>query len=99
MGSLSRAAEADTGCVPRVTSARFVGREEELAALRAAAAAAAVGQTRIVLLDGDAGIGKSRLVASACEQARRDRMITAIGACIPLGDGSAAFAPLIELLR
>jgi predicted ATPase len=92
-------AEADTGCVPRVTSASFIGREEELAALRAVTEAAAVGRTRIALIDGDAGIGKSRLIAGACARARQDGMITAIGACIPLGDGSAAFAPLIELLR
>jgi DNA-binding CsgD family transcriptional regulator/tetratricopeptide (TPR) repeat protein len=70
-----------------------------MAALRAAAAAAADGRTRIVLIDGDAGIGKSRLVARACAQARREGMLTAAGVCVPLGEGSFAFAPFIELLR
>ena len=69
--------EADTGAVSRVSSARFIGREnreKEMAVLRAAAAAAAAGRARIVLIDGDAGIGKSRLIASACAQARLEGM-------------------------
>jgi DNA-binding CsgD family transcriptional regulator len=85
--------------VPRVSSASFVGREKEMAALRAAAAAAAAGQTQIVLIDGDAGIGKSRLVANVCAQARREDAVAAVGGCVPLGEGSVAFAPFIELLR
>jgi len=36
-----------------------------MAAMRAAAAAAEAGRAQIVLIDRDAGIGKSRLVASA----------------------------------
>jgi hypothetical protein len=62
----SRAAgvEADPGAVSRVSPAGFTGRGKELAILRAAAA----GRVRIVLIDGNAGIGKSRLVASACTQ-------------------------------
>lgn len=48
----------------------FVGREEELAALREAAALAAGGRPAIRFVVGEAGLGKSRLLAEfrACEQ-------------------------------
>jgi predicted ATPase len=41
----------------------FVGRAAELAVLEAAAAAARGGQPRVVLVEGEAGIGKSTLLA------------------------------------
>jgi predicted ATPase len=50
-----------------------------LAALRAAAAAAVAGRVQIVLIDGDAGIGKSRLVSSACARVRQEGMVAAVG--------------------
>jgi Bacterial transcriptional activator domain/AAA ATPase domain len=41
----------------------FVGRPEELAALEAAAATARAGQPAVVLVEGEAGIGKSTLLS------------------------------------
>jgi hypothetical protein len=41
----------------RVTSARLVGRTDGLATLRSAITAAGEGNTRVVLVAGDAGIG------------------------------------------
>jgi DNA-binding CsgD family transcriptional regulator/tetratricopeptide (TPR) repeat protein len=50
--------------VPRVTRAdAFVGRHDELAFLHEEFTAACDGRTRFVPIEGDAGIGKSRLVA------------------------------------
>ncbi|MFL6117884.1 MAG: ATP-binding protein, partial [Catenulispora sp.] len=46
----------------RVTSARLIGRTAQVEALRAALSAAAAGETRILLMTGDAGIGKTRVV-------------------------------------
>jgi chromosomal replication initiation ATPase DnaA len=66
----------------RVTSRQLVGRTDELAGLHATAQAAAHGEVRVVLLAGDAGIGKTRLVTTAIDQARRDGFIAALGGCL-----------------
>jgi DNA-binding CsgD family transcriptional regulator/tetratricopeptide (TPR) repeat protein len=83
----------------RVTSRQLVGRADELAGLHATAQAAAHGEVRVVLLAGDAGIGKTRLVTTAIDRARRDGFIAALGGCLQLGEVSVAYAPLVEALR
>jgi DNA-binding CsgD family transcriptional regulator len=83
----------------RVQSRQLVGRTDELAALFDAATAAASGQARTVLISGDAGIGKSRLITEAAAHARSEGFIVALGACLQLGEVSVAYAPLVEALR
>ena len=56
--------------VPRATA--VYGREGELSQLREHFAAAARGDGRVVLLEGEAGIGKSRLVDELVMRLRRD---------------------------
>ena len=51
------------------TDLGFVGRESELAALRAAADAAISGRGSIVAVAGEPGIGKTRLVSEAASYA------------------------------
>jgi class 3 adenylate cyclase len=55
--------------------APFVGREQELALLKERFERALAGEGKAVLLSGEAGIGKSRLVQMLCEQLsqRQDR--------------------------
>jgi DNA-binding CsgD family transcriptional regulator len=82
---------------------RFVGRKEELRRLLDALAAARAGWPRIVLLEGEAGVGKSRLVLEYCAAAREDARVF-VGACVPLGDERSTdsgfpYAPLIDALR
>ncbi|HYU65436.1 MAG TPA: AAA family ATPase [Jatrophihabitantaceae bacterium] len=83
----------------RVQSRQLVGRTDELAALLDAATAAAGGQARTVLISGDAGIGKSRLITEAAAHARSEGFIVALGGCLQLGEVSVAYAPLVEALR
>jgi tetratricopeptide (TPR) repeat protein len=83
----------------RMTSPTLVGRAAELAALRAATDAASAGHARIVLIGGDAGIGKTRLVTEFRAQARAAGFRTAIGGCVQLGDVAIAYAPMVEALR
>lgn len=61
-------------------SEKFVGRREELAFLLDELAAARAGRLRFVTVEGEAGIGKSRLIAELQSRARDD-VTTAIGAC------------------
>src|SRR2546423_8292848 len=89
-----------TLCVARrVTSRQLVGRSEQLAALRSAAQAAAGESARVLLVAGDAGIGKTRLLTEAPARARADGFVTAFGGRLQLGQVSGAYAPLLEALR
>ena len=83
----------------RVTSSTLIGRREELAAIEAAIVSAKAGEARIVLMGGDAGIGKTRLITEACAHAERDGVLCAVGGCVQLGEASLPYAPLIGALR
>ena len=76
----------------------FVGRQEELTALRERWDRARDGNGQVLLVYGDPGIGKSRIMRefNASVAGPGDRLIVA--RCSPLHDGSAHY-PLIETLR
>jgi hypothetical protein len=67
----------------RVTSSVPIGRSNELNAVLDAARSAKGGRTRIVLLAGDAGIGKIRLIGEGARQkgrhADRERRLRSVG--------------------
>lgn len=73
-----------------------VGRDAELGALRGALDAAAEGAGGLVLLLGEAGIGKSRLVREAAAEARAGAAVAA-GRAVPEGS-SIPFRPWTEAL-
>jgi len=84
----------------RVSSPLFIGRQAELDTLRRSLDAAAGGSASTVLIGGDAGIGKTRLVAEVGVLARQAGMLVLEGGCVALGDGgSLPFAPIVEALR
>src|SRR5215471_5682315 len=76
----------------------LVGRSDELAALQACVEAAAHGHGGVVLLSGEAGIGKSRLVAELKGSASAQAFELLGGQCFPT-DRSCPYAPLLDLLR
>lgn len=87
----------DTGEVmQRDTEGRVVGRETELARFDRALGAAAKGSPSALLVSGDAGIGKSTLVAAA---ARRAGVRSFTGRCVHVGGDAIQLAPLIDLVR
>ena len=83
----------------RISSRRLVARRAELDALETALERAAAGEPAVVLLVGEAGIGKTRLVREAERRAReRDTMVLR-GDCLQLDGGELPYAPLATALR
>jgi predicted ATPase len=76
--------------------ARFVGRGAELQRLAAALAAADAGRAAVVVVGGDAGVGKTRLLAEFAGGA--DAAVLR-GGCLPLGESGLPFSPIVEVLR
>jgi DNA-binding CsgD family transcriptional regulator/tetratricopeptide (TPR) repeat protein len=84
----------------RVSSPVFIGRRGELARLVASLDRAIVGNSATVLVGGDAGIGKSRLIGEFAAHARRSGTLVLAGGCVSLGGGGGLpFAPIVEALR
>lgn len=84
---------------PRVSSPVFVGRVHEIARLRGALEQARSGSSAVVVVAGEAGVGKTRLVAELRREARDLDVLTLTGGCLDVGDGVVPFAPLVAALR
>ena len=85
--------------IGRVSSPTFVGRREELSALADAVSEAAAGSESVVLISGEPGIGKSRLISEFALRAHASGAAVLVGECPPLGDGELPYAPIITVLR
>jgi DNA-binding CsgD family transcriptional regulator/tetratricopeptide (TPR) repeat protein len=83
----------------RVSCPVLVGRDGEVARVRAAIERAAAGQPGCVLVAGEAGIGKTRLVTEALGHAAGLGVVALIGGCLDVGEGVLAYAPVVEALR
>jgi DNA-binding CsgD family transcriptional regulator len=83
----------------RVSSPSFVGRAEELGLLAAVLERAGAGAPGIVLIAGEAGVGKTRLVDEFAAQAASEGTRVLAGGCIELGEGALPYAPIVEALR
>ena len=80
-----------------VPSDPFVGRSDGLATIAAAVAAASSGHGSLVLLAGEAGIGKTRLADQALRP-RDDGRLVLWGSCSE-GDGVPPFWPWTEAMK
>ena len=76
----------------------LVGRDAELARLRALLRDAADGRAVTALVSGDAGVGKSRLVAEAMRIAAGDGFTVLCGQCAEIGD-SVPYLPFADAFR
>jgi DNA-binding CsgD family transcriptional regulator len=83
----------------RASSPVLVGRDEQMAALDAAFISVRQGGPSAVLLGGEAGVGKSRLVGEfgTAAAAAGARVLT--GGCLELGTDGLPFAPFTAVLR
>ncbi|WP_433517696.1 helix-turn-helix transcriptional regulator [Nonomuraea sp. CA-143628] len=75
----------------------FVGRAGELSALERALAGARTGAAATVLVGGEAGVGKTRLVREFADRAGEAMVL--VGGCMELGTEGLPFAPFTAVLR
>jgi DNA-binding CsgD family transcriptional regulator len=80
----------------RISSPRFVGRAQELARLDEALAGAT---PRVLLLGGEAGVGKTRLLGEFTARAQAAGARVLAGSCVHVGEGALAYAPVSQALR
>jgi len=86
------ARHGDPGSLP------LIGRNDEWRRLRQAWDVAAAGNARLVLIEGEAGIGKSRLAAELLSWAIRQGVAAAATRCYA-AEGGLALAPVADWLR
>ncbi|WP_272951801.1 helix-turn-helix transcriptional regulator [Streptomyces xinghaiensis] len=77
----------------------FVGRAGELGTLTGALSRAAAGEPQTLLVGGEAGVGKTRLLEEFLTLARREGAVTVVGGCLELGADGLPFAPFATALR
>ncbi|WP_063747251.1 helix-turn-helix transcriptional regulator [Streptomyces ipomoeae] len=103
------------GVESRSVSPVFVGRADELEVLHEALARAAGegpaqapggggaggtgGEPQALLLGGEAGVGKTRLVEEFAAAAERAGAVVALGGCVEIGADGLPFAPFSTALR
>jgi DNA-binding CsgD family transcriptional regulator/tetratricopeptide (TPR) repeat protein len=83
--------------VSGVVSPVLVGRDRELARLCAAVDRTVAGEPGVLLVGGEAGVGKSRLLQAALDGRDDVRVLT--GGCIELGGEGLPLVPLVDALR
>lgn len=83
---------------PSILCPVLIGRDAQVAALTRLLDLARNGQGQIALISGEAGIGKSRLVAEATKLAAAQGFTLLQGNCFE-PDRMLPYAPLIDLLR
>jgi DNA-binding CsgD family transcriptional regulator/tetratricopeptide (TPR) repeat protein len=83
----------------RVASPTLVGRVEELGVLEAAQGRAANGEPAVVLVGGEAGIGKTRLMSELADRRGVEGVRVLVGGCLPAGGDGLPYAPIVEALR
>jgi DNA-binding CsgD family transcriptional regulator/tetratricopeptide (TPR) repeat protein len=77
----------------------LVGRDDDLGRLDTLFREAAAGKPRIVVIGGEAGIGKTRLLGEFGTSAARSGSRVLVGGCLDLADGGPPFLPFVEAFR
>ena len=77
----------------------FVGRGEQLDRLEQALRSAQQGTPTTVLIGGDAGIGKTRLITEFTARVRDQDALVLEGGCLELGEEGLPYAAVSEALR
>ncbi|MBA2288359.1 MAG: AAA family ATPase [Ktedonobacteraceae bacterium] len=83
---------------PSMITPHLIGRAGQLATLHLLVEQAKRGEGHLALISGEAGIGKSRLVAEIKTSTTRQGFLVVQGNCFP-ADLTYPYAPLLDLLR
>ena len=86
------------GDTPRSATAPLVGRDQAWKRMLAIWQVAISGRPRLLILSGEAGIGKTRLAEDLLHWATRQGFITALTQCYP-AEGDLAYASVMALIR
>jgi DNA-binding SARP family transcriptional activator len=81
----------------RIVRGQLVGRERELAEATSLWSRAASGETQVLLMSGEPGIGKTRLVRELARVAQVSEGIVLTGGCH--AEGEPPYSPLAKLIR
>ena len=81
------------------TSPVLIGRAAEMAALRDVLDTVRRGEPAVLLVGGEAGVGKTRLVTEFSEFSRTSPARLLLASCLELGAGGLPFGPFTAMLR
>ena len=79
--------------------AAFVGRAPELARVEAAFRRVRDGRSATIVVGGEAGVGKSRLIEHALSGPATAGATVLTGACLEFGEAAVPYAPLVAAFR
>jgi DNA-binding CsgD family transcriptional regulator/tetratricopeptide (TPR) repeat protein len=85
--------------VRRRRHARFVGRRAELAELSETWSEVCLGQAAGIVISGEAGVGKSRLISECLEPILAGDGQVLFGSCVRVGTGGLPYGPILDALR
>ncbi len=80
-------------------SREFIGRAREMALLNEAFEQSRAGRSAAVVIGGESGVGKTRLVQEFIGQARRQGVTVLLGGCIDFGEEGPSYWPFIEAMH
>ena len=81
---------------PESAPSALVGRERDLATLRERLASALAGHGSLVLISGEAGIGKTTLAEALCQEAAEQGALVLVGRCYDLTE-TPPYGPWVGL--
>jgi class 3 adenylate cyclase/tetratricopeptide (TPR) repeat protein len=93
-----RTAEGPVPAPAPAAATPLVEREQERADLRRAVRSALGGEGSVVLVSGEAGVGKSRLVGEVAAEAEAWGMAVLVGSCVEM-EGASPYLPFVEILE
>jgi DNA-binding CsgD family transcriptional regulator/tetratricopeptide (TPR) repeat protein len=85
--------------IATANSTPFIGRAEELGRLVELLDRADQGRRAVALVAGDAGVGKTRLLAELADRAERRGARVLFGGCMESGDVGLPYVPFVDAFR